>query len=121
MGAANANGHRRRELIRRVLAEESNCALCGMTVNKTLKYIAGKHGPKCKSPECAGCAWHPKSPVVDEDIPRARGGSPLDRSNTHLMCRDCNRWKSTMTLAEARAARAGQTATPATIRTGFTW
>ncbi|WP_141693404.1 endonuclease [Curtobacterium sp. UCD-KPL2560] len=120
MGAANANGHRRRELIRRVLAEEHNCALCGAAVNKNLKYIAGQHGPKCNRADCTGCAWHPKSPVVDEDIPRIRGGSPLDRANCHLMCRDCNRWKSTMTLAEAKAARAG---TPAAlpISTGFDW
>ena len=43
---------------------------------------------------------------VDEDIPRARGGSPYERDNTHLMHRACNRWKGTMTLAEAHAKRA---------------
>lgn len=120
-GNANANGHRRRELIRRVLAEEHNCALCGATVNKTLKYIAGQHGPKCPRNGCTGCAWHPKSPVVDEDIPRIRGGSPLERGNCHLMCRDCNRWKSTMTLAEARAKWSGQTIEAPPIRTQFEW
>jgi 5-methylcytosine-specific restriction endonuclease McrA len=120
-GAANANGHRRREMIRRVLAEETACALCGSAVNKTLKYIPGEHGPKCPQRDCTGCAWHPKSPVVDEDIPRARGGSPLERRNCHLMCRDCNRWKSTMTLAEARAKWSGQTQTVAPIRTSFDW
>ena len=45
---------------------------------------------------------------VDEDIPRARGGSPYERDNTHLMHRECNRWKGTMTLVEARAKRTQQ-------------
>lgn len=46
-------------------------------------------------------------PEVDEDIPRARGGSPYDRDNCRLMHRACNAWKSTMTLTEARNKRAG--------------
>jgi hypothetical protein len=99
----NANGHRRREIVARVLAEETLCALCQTPVDKTLTVMPGKHGPKCTNPTCPGCTPHPMSPVVDEDIPRARGGSPYDRANTHLMHRTHNRWKGTMTLAEARA------------------
>lgn len=82
---ANANGHRRRQLRARVLAEEDLCALCDQAVDKTLHHL------------------DPMAPVVDEDIPRSRGGSPYQRSNCRLMHRTHNRWKSTMTLAEARA------------------
>jgi len=101
--AHNANGHRRRELRKRVLAEESRCALCDLQVDKTLTYTSGEHGPRCASTECKGCIPHPGRPEVDEDIPRSRGGSPYERSNCRLMHRKCNQWKSAMTLAEARA------------------
>jgi 5-methylcytosine-specific restriction endonuclease McrA len=47
---------------------------------------------------------------VDEDVPRSRGGSALDRSNCRLMHRKCNSWKGTRTLAEARAQYAAETA-----------
>lgn len=104
--AANANGHRRRQLRTRVLAEEDRCALCDQWVDKTLTFLPGRHGPKCRGGECAGCIPHPKRAEVDEDIPRSRKGSPLERDNTRLMHRECNRWKSTMTLTEARAKRA---------------
>ena len=90
--AANANGHRRRQLRARVLAEEETCALCGEWVDKSLHHL------------------DPMAPVVDEDVPRSRGGSPYHRANCHLMHRVCNRWKSTMTLAEAQAKRANVTA-----------
>jgi hypothetical protein len=98
----NANGHRRRELVTRVWAEETNCALCNKPVNKTLKNTPGGHGKKCPGGTCKGCTPHPLRGVVDEDIPRIRGGSPYDRKNCHLMHHRCNRWKSTMTLTEAR-------------------
>lgn len=105
----NTNGHRRRELRKRVTAEEHNCALCGEPVDKTLTWRTDKHGPRCVGRTCKGCIPHPRKGEVDEDIPRSRGGSPYDRSNCHLMHRECNRWKSTMTLAEARAKRSGST------------
>ena len=85
MGNVNANGHRRRQTVRRVKAEETHCALCGEWVDQSLHHL------------------EPRAAVVDEDIPRARGGSQYDRSNCHLMHRACNRWKATRTLAEARA------------------
>lgn len=107
MGPANANGHRRRQVRSRVLAEETYCALCGERVDKTLGMQRDVHGPKCRDQECAGCVPHPRRPEVDEDIPRSRGGSPLDRANTVLMHRACNGWKGKLTLAEAKARRAG--------------
>ena len=107
---ANANGHRRRQIRIRVLAEETHCALCDEPVDKRLTFLLGQHGPKCRGGDCRGCVPHPRRAEVDEDIPRSRGGSPLERSNTRLMHRECNRWKGTMTLTEARAKRAGETA-----------
>ena len=99
----NANGHRRRELRKRVLAEEHTCALCGAALDKTLTMEWGKHGPKCRGGECMGCVPHPRRVEVDEDLPRSRGGSPYDRANTHAMERRCNQFKGAMTLSEARA------------------
>lgn len=98
----NANGHRRRELVKRVWAEETTCALCDKPINKTLKMIPGKHGKKCPGGTCAGCIPHPMRGEVDEDIPRSRGGSPYQRSNCHLMHRAHNQFKGAMTLTEAR-------------------
>lgn len=104
--AANANGHRRRELRARVFAEETHCALCGGRVDKNLRYTPGMHSKRCPGGGCAGCSPHPMSPVVDENIPRSRGGSPYERENTSLMHRSCNGWKGAMTLTEARAKQA---------------
>ena len=67
-----ANGHRRRQVRAQVLAEEDNCAICGLPVDKTLP---------------AGLAG---SPEVDEIIPVSKGGSPYDRANCRLTCRRCN-------------------------------
>lgn len=68
----NANGHRRRQLRARVLAEEDTCGICGQPVDKTLR------------------TPHPGSPEVDEIIPVSLGGSPLQRSNVRLAHRLCN-------------------------------
>ena len=88
-----------------MLAEEDHCALCGRLVDKTLAYP------------------NPRSPVVDEDIPRARGGSQYQRSNCHLMHRECNSWKGTLTLAQARAklAAKGRTAPVETVEASDIW
>ena len=120
----NANGHRRRQVRARVLAEEHLCALCDGMVDKTLGYQPGQHGARCTNPDCTGCIPHPMRAEVDEDIPRSRGGSPYQRSNCRLMHRRCNRWKGTMTLAEARARLAREaTAAPkvATIQASSIW
>ena len=117
----NANGHRRRELVKRVYAEENHCALCGKPVDKSLTFTPGAHGPRCSKPDCKGCIPDPMRPEVDEDVPRSRGGSPYARSNTRLMHRQCNRWKGTMTLAEARekmlATTGGNYPKPRPLRT----
>ena len=100
----NGNGHRRRQLVARVKAEEHTCALCDQPVDPTLHHL------------------DPMAGVVDEDLPRARGGSPYQRSNCHLMHRRCNLWKSTRTLAEARARLASVTiAAPKTIEASPIW
>ena len=117
----NANGHRRREVTKRVRAEESTCALCDKPVDKTLSMKPGEHGPKCPGGACRGCVPHDMRGEVDEDIPRARGGSPYERSNCRLMHRKCNRWKSTMTLAEARTKLHGSTPTVAAVVPSPIW
>lgn len=112
----NANGHRRRELVKRVKAEERTCALCGLPVDKTLKMTPGEHGPKCPGGGCAGCSPHPMRGEVDEDLPRSRGGSPYERSNCHLLHRACNQFKTDMTLAEAKAKREGHVKAVTAVR-----
>ena len=108
----NANGHRRREISARVRAEETHCALCDKPVDKSLTMTPGAHGKKCPGGDCTGCVPHPLRGEVDEDIPRSRGGSPVERSNCRLMHRKCNNWKSDLTLAEARAKLHGAAPTP---------
>lgn len=101
----NANGHRRRELTKRVKAEETHCALCGEWVDKTITYTPGEHGPRCPGGLCPGCIPDPRRGEVDEDLPRSRGGSPYNRANCHLMHRACNQYKGDSTLAEAKQRR----------------
>ncbi|WP_162893218.1 HNH endonuclease [Microbacterium halotolerans] len=76
-------------------------------MDKSLSFLPGQHGAKCRDRECSGCVPHPLRAEVDEDLPRSRGGSATDRANCRLMHRECNRWKGKMTLTEARAKRAG--------------
>ena len=67
-----ANGHRRDQVRRRVLAEEDVCWLCGQHVDKTLHHL------------------HPLAPEVDEILPVSLGGSPFERANCRLSHRLCN-------------------------------
>lgn len=97
-----ANGHRRDQVRRRVLAEEFDCWLCGKPVDKTLTNVVGKHGQKCKTPECVGCSPHPMRAEVDEIVRVADGGSPIDRSNCRLSHRHCNRYRD---VPDAQAQR----------------
>lgn len=113
-----ANGHRRRQLKARIHAEETHCVICGQYVDKTLGRIPGQHSPNCNTTDCTGCAWHPRSPVIDESIPVARGGSPYDRANTGLAHRDCNAIKGDRTLAE-HAAR--HQPAPTSVTNLVTW
>jgi 5-methylcytosine-specific restriction endonuclease McrA len=66
------NGHRRRQVRARVLAEEDTCGICHQWVDVTLP------------------AGLPESPEVDEIQPVSRGGNPLDRDNCRLAHRLCN-------------------------------
>lgn len=105
--AANANGHRRRQLVARILAEEDHCGICDQPVDKALTFLTGQHGPRCTSPDCEGCIPHPERAEVDEIIPRALGGSPTSRANTHLVHRRCNQVKRYDSLEWARSAILG--------------
>lgn len=80
-----ANGHRRREIRKWLMATQDVCALCGKPIDKSLK------------------TPHPMSFEVDEIVPVSRGGDPLDRSNVQAAHRICNRRKSNM--AQPRTKR----------------
>lgn len=81
-GRGRAN--RRDQLCQRVYAYYDNCYICGRPVDKTLRW-----------PD-------PWSKTVDETIPVARGGSPLDWANVNLAHNWCNRIKGMRTLEWAR-------------------
>lgn len=83
-----ANGHRRNQILRQVKAEESICWLCGGEVDTTLP------------------PGLPESPEVDEVVPVAEGGDPLDRANCRLSHRACNHLRGQQTKAAKRARRA---------------
>ena len=104
----NKNGHRRRELVKRVKAEEHNCALCGHPVDKTLTMTPNGHGKKCPGPSCTGCQPHPMRAEVDEILARRWGGSPYDRKNTQMVHRRCNLVKGTLTVEQAQAKLQGR-------------
>lgn len=85
-----ANGHRRDQVRRRVLAEENDCWLCGLPVDKDLPpYLDG-------------------SPEMDEIIPVAMGGDPLERDNARLAHRLCNVRRGQQTKAALVAKRTVQ-------------
>ncbi len=92
--SANANGAARRKVKAQVLAEEDTCHICGHPVDKTLTVTWGKHGKRCPGDGCPGCSPHPMSPVIDELIPRSKGGSPTNRANCRLAHWRCNRKRS---------------------------
>ena len=82
-----ANGHRRDQVRRQVLREEHDCWLCGEPVDKTLP------------------PFLPGSPEVDEVVPIAEGGDPIDRSNCRLSHRLCNVRRGQQTKAALKAKR----------------
>ena len=61
---------------KRILASQSVCGICGLSVDKTLKY-----------PD-------PMSPSIDHIIPIDRGGHPSDINNLQLAHWKCNRMKA---------------------------
>lgn len=61
---------------KKILASESTCGICGLPVDKSLKYP------------------HPFAPCIDHIIPIDRGGHPSDIANLQLAHWKCNRAKS---------------------------
>lgn len=97
-----ANGHRRRELRKRVIAHYDVCAWehCpwpGEPIDKSLGHL------------------HDKAPEVDEIIPVSRGGDPLAWSNVRLLHRWCNQQRGNGTRTTRKPAPA------AAFPTSTTW
>jgi 5-methylcytosine-specific restriction endonuclease McrA len=72
----DSNGTAWRKARARVLAEETNCAACGITIDSDAHWL------------------DPRAPQVDHIIPFSKGGHPTERANLQLLCRRCNRAKS---------------------------
>ena len=72
---------------KRILSQESICAICGRPVDKTLK------------------APDPMSATVDHIIPIAKHGHPTDMNNLQLAHWICNRMKSDKILDAPRQPR----------------
>lgn len=81
-----SNGHRYRELRRRVLAEEDRCGICGQPVDKTLRV-----------PD-------PMSPTLDHIRPVSFDGALYDRSNARLAHFRCNSRRGNGSSERAAAA-----------------
>ena len=84
------NSTKRNAVRAQVLAEESDCWICGEPVDKTLDMVQGKHGARCQGDGCWGCSPHPMRAEVDEVVPVSKGGDPYDRHNCRLSHRRCN-------------------------------
>ena len=67
---------------KRVLNENDVCAICGLPIDKRLKFP------------------HPMSPTVDHIIPVAKGGHPSDPTNLQIAHLICNQVKGTKTTIE---------------------
>lgn len=93
----SANGHRRRQLRKRVLAHYNDCALCGLPIDKTLPI------------------HDPGAPEVDEIVPVSLGGDPLAWRNVRLAHRLCNQKRGNKPDAPQSTAKA-TTQQPATSR-----
>ena len=93
----SANGHRRRQVRARVLAEETHCGICGQAVDKTLNHL------------------DPLAAEVDEIVPVSRGGSPYERDNVRLAHRVCNQRRGDGRRERAKAAEGR----PAVIASGI--
>ena len=87
----NANGHRRRQLRKRVASLGLPCALCGKPIDYTL------------------APGHPMSYELDEIVPLALGGDPLDPSNVQPSHRSCNERKGASTQVEKRSGKPAPT------------
>jgi 5-methylcytosine-specific restriction endonuclease McrA len=70
------NSTQRNKIRRFVLDNYTECGLCGIEVDKSIK------------------TPHPLSAEVDEIIPVSLGGSPYEKDNVQLTHRYCNRKKS---------------------------
>lgn len=77
-----ANSSRRNLIVRRWRMIGAPCALCGKPIDYSLGRIP--------DPLTGSYRWHPMSFVVDEIIPVALGGDPLDFENTQPAHRICN-------------------------------
>lgn len=84
MGKTNprrANGSARNAIRRRWRAIGAPCALCGRAIDYSLGYVT--------DPRTGKRRMHPMAFVVDEIVPVAQGGDPLDFANTqptHWLC-----------------------------------
>lgn len=77
----------RRRLIANIRATQPVCHLCGQPIDVT------------RDPQ-----RDPLGSVVDEFIPRARGGDPLDPTNCFHAHRVCNGWRGTRPVTAALKA-----------------
>ena len=84
--ARKANGHRYRQLQKRVRSWGDPCALCKQPIDYSLTtYVDPRDGRRKR---------HPMSFEVDHIVPIAQGGDPYDPANAQASHRICNQMKS---------------------------
>lgn len=106
----NHNGSARRNLRRRLKAEQRECWICrefgrGAVIDYSLP------------------AGHPLSFEVDELIPVSKGGNPLSYSNVDAAHRWCNQWRGNKSVDEVLRIAHGTAhePTPADEQTSREW
>ncbi len=105
MARDNRMGHRARQrLIAHIRATQPVCHLCGQLIDPTL------------DPQ-----RDPLGSVIDEFVPRARGGDPLDPTNCFHAHRCCNGWRGTKPVTAALKAEIRERIGVATGSTSRQW
>lgn len=83
-----SNGHRRRELVKRVKARGLPCWICGLPIPPD-------------APSGSPLAFE-----LDELVPVSKGGSPIDPENVAGAHRCCNQWRGNRSVRDVEVARA---------------
>ena len=89
-----ANGSARRAIRKRRRAIGAPCALCGRAIDYSLGFVT--------DPRTGKRRMHPMAFVVDEIVPVAQGGDPLDFANTQPAHWICNARKGDGSRAKAK-------------------
>ena len=85
-----ANGHRRDQIREKWRAIGDPCHICGEPIDYSLGWIEAEEPDPATGELVTKRRMHPRAFVVDEIVPVAKGGDPLDFGNTQPAHWECN-------------------------------